>query len=62
MPSSATRFDDEMLERLYGAIYGHTPDNADREVGLWSLICAGTPDLCGCSTRRQHARGDCRTD
>lgn len=52
-------FDDEetvekTLEELFEAIYSRPADSDDRETGLWSLICAGTPGLCGCSTRREH--------
>ena len=31
----------------------------DDDAGLWSLICAATPGLCGCDTRRAHEAGYC---
>ena len=32
--------DDEDLMRIFRLAYGHDPSDADRETGLWSLICA----------------------
>lgn len=52
--------DDLNLDVLFEAIYERSPEIDDREVGIWSLLCAATTGLCGCSTRVQHEAGGCR--
>lgn len=51
---------DDILEDLFVAIYERPAEEDDREVGLWSLICAATPGLCGCVTRMEHEAGGCQ--
>jgi hypothetical protein len=41
--SSGTDLDDGDLAAAFAALYGREPDREDREVGLWSLLCAGEP-------------------
>lgn len=45
---------------LFEAIYGRHVTKADHEDGLWSLLAAATPGMCGCSTRSEHERYLCR--
>lgn len=58
-------FDDDNISNdeqreIFAAIYGRDPE--EDEVGLeWSLACAATPGLCGCSTRSEHEQGACGT-
>lgn len=52
--------DGDELEALFEAIYERAPDQDDRDVGLWSLVCAGTTGCCGCDTRLMHEAGGCR--
>ena len=33
--------DEDEAEEMFCAVYGRNPDDADREVGLFSLVCAG---------------------
>lgn len=48
------------LIELFEAIYGRHVTKDDHEDGLWSLLAAATPGLCGCSTRTEHERYACR--
>ncbi len=34
------KLDDAELEAAFNALYERAPDDDDREVGLWSLLCA----------------------
>lgn len=45
--------DDDTLRAAFGAVFGHAPER-DEEMDMWSHLCSATPDLCGCSTRKQH--------
>jgi len=35
--------DDGELDAAFAALYEREPDDEDRRVGLWSLLCAGQP-------------------
>lgn len=45
--------DTDERDEAFRAIFGRNPDAS--EFGLeWSLMCAATEGLCGCSTRSEH--------